>query len=89
MFLTTLLFPLSITVILIILVIVLIAKGNESTHREMTTTEAQTFLILGLCFFPFGIVMWLVLDQPGFIGVVGMGFTFLIIGLSNQQKEEK
>lgn len=89
MFLTSLVFPLSITVILIVLAIFLISKSKKGTHREMTTAEAQTFLILGFCFFPFGIVMWLVLGQPGFIGIVGMGFTFLIIGLSNQQKEEK
>jgi len=52
--------------------------GNEKNYR--------TFFILGITFLPIGIMMSIAVDNPGFIGIAGMGAAFLVASLVNKDK---
>ena len=60
-------------------------KKEESGIDE---TNYQVFFILGICLFPVGLV-FLINGNIAFIGLVGMGLIYPIIGLANRDKWEK
>jgi LPXTG-motif cell wall-anchored protein len=49
-------------------------------------TNYKAFFILGITFLPLGIVLSITTDNPGFIGMSGLGAVYMIIGLSNKEK---
>ena len=71
--------------ICIVLTLVFWKKKEESGIYE---TNYQVFFILGICLFPVGLV-FLINGNIAFIGLVGMGLIYLIIGLANRDKWEK
>ena len=69
----------------IVLTLVFWEKKEESGIDE---TNYQVFFILEICLFPVGLV-FLINGNIAFIGLVGMGLIYLIIGLANRDKWEK
>ena len=69
----------------IVLTLVVYKKKKEGKIEE---TNYQIFFILGICLFPVGLV-FLINGNIAFIGLVGMGLIYLIIGLANRDKWKK
>ena len=79
-------FILIITIIAFItLLIGVIVTKNIKENSEI---DYRTFFILGICFFPLGIIA-IVTKNPGFIGISGLVLTYIIIGLANRNKWKK
>jgi hypothetical protein len=69
----------------IVLTLVVYKKKKEGKIGE---PNYQIFFILGICLFPVGLV-FLINGNIAFIGLVGMGLIYLIIGLANRDKWKK
>jgi formate hydrogenlyase subunit 3/multisubunit Na+/H+ antiporter MnhD subunit len=78
---------LSIGVILTItLILILIAwKGRKNLEREK---NYRAFFILGITFFPVGIVLSITTKNPGLIGISGLGAAYLYLGISHRDEWE-
>ena len=46
----------------------------------------KAFFIMGITFLSLGIVLSAATDNPGLIGISGLGFVYLAIGLKNRDK---
>ena len=69
----------------LILTLVVYKRKKEGLTKD---PNYQVFFILGICLFPVGLV-FLIIGNIAFIGLVGMGLIYLIIGLANRDKWEK
>lgn len=76
-----------------VLIIVAIRKKREGETRE---TNYRAFFILGVTFFPLGIIYEIVFFVSGTIvflvlglSFIAMGLPYLVIGLNNRDKWEK
>lgn len=56
---------------------------NNGGTREV---DYRAFFIMGISFLPLGIVLTFVVDNPGFIGFIGLGIAYIAIGLANKDK---
>lgn len=70
----------------VVLGILLYARGK----RKERVTDYRMFFVLGICFFPLGIV-WTTIEKLRPMGFVyfSMGVVFFLIGLANQDKWKK
>ena len=76
-----------------VLIIVAIRRKREGETRE---TNYRVFFILGVTFFPLGIIYEIVFFVSGTIvflvlglSFIAMGLPYLVIGLNNRDKWEK
>lgn len=65
--------------------LIIIAAKNEKKEK-INQTDYRSLFVLGICFFPVGIALWLALDNAGFIGISAMGFIYLITGFSHRKE---
>jgi len=79
--------------ILLITIFVLIATifwVMKNRKNELTKEiDYRVFFIMGISFLPLGIVLTFVVDNPGFIGFMGLGIAYIAIGLANKDKWKK
>jgi hypothetical protein len=66
------------------LVVVLVAAGKR--REQGVAPDYRTFFILGITWLPLGITLSAATDNPGFLGLGGMGLVFLVLGLANRDK---
>ena len=59
---------------------------KEGVKREV---DYRVFFIIGISFLPLGIVLTVVVGNPGFIGFMGLGIAYIAIGLANRDKWKK
>ena len=57
-------------------------------NNQKTETDYRVFFILGICLMGLGVSLMLTVS-PAFIGFLGCGVVFMIIGLSNRDKWAK
>lgn len=71
----------------LILLVILAVIGLWKTRKEgkPVETDYYAFFVLGISFLPLGIILAIVIS-PGFIGLAGLGFVYIIIGLSHREK---
>lgn len=81
------LMPIVIVITLILTLLLAIALFRFKRKRNVNNEKNyRTFFILGITFLPMGIVMSMAVDNPGFIGIAGMGAAFLVASLVNKDK---
>ena len=69
---------------LLLAIFIIVASKN---HKEDKGIEPNymAFFILGICLFPMGILLWMGMDNPGFLGIAGLGFVYLIVSLTHNR----
>ena len=70
---------------LIATVLIIKKKKKEIATKEI---DYRAFFILGISFLPMGIIFSSTIS-PAFIGFIGMGACFMVIGLANKDKWKK
>lgn len=71
--------------IIILITVIVIRKRKEGEPRE---TDYRVFFILGICWFPLGVVFMVQGIPMGFVFFV-LGLVYLVIGLANRDKWKK
>ena len=74
---------------LIILIITIWFKKKKLKQKGAVDPDYRAFYIIGLSFFPMGLIMSVTVDNPGFYGITAMGIVFLIIGLAHKDEWRK
>ena len=69
----------------VLVVLVTIKRRKEGKYPE---PDYRAFFVLGICLLPAGVVFVTTLN-PGFIGFIGLGAFFMILGLANRDKWKK
>jgi hypothetical protein len=77
-----------VAILVLIGIVLTLVFWKKKEGSGIDETNYQVFFILGICLFPVGLV-FLINGNIAFIGLVGMGLIYLIIGLSNRNKWEK
>ncbi len=77
-------------VILLIAVFVLILtvlwmKKNKK-NGQSKEIDYRAFFFMGITFLSLGIVFTFAVDNPGFIGFMGLGIAYMAISLANKDK---
>ena len=70
-------------IIVSILTLLIVKRKKEGTNKE---PDYRVFFILGICFLPMGIPLFLVTNNPGLISFTAIGICYLAIGLANRDK---
>ena len=70
----------------IILTAVIWKRKKEGKYEE---PDYRTFFILGICFLPMGIPLFITTQNPGLLGLSAIGIIYLVIGLKNKDKWKK
>ena len=71
--------------LLILVVAVTMKRRKEGKYPE---PDYRAFFVLGICLLPMGVVFVTTLN-PGFIGFIGLGAFFMMLGLANRDKWKK
>ena len=76
--------------VIIILVGVVLAALMSKIKKQGKPQEINyyAFFVLGISFLPLGGVFSIIIN-PGFMGITGLGFVYLIIGYANKDKWKK
>jgi len=61
---------------------------KKKTKKSKEEPNYLAFFIMGICFFPMGIIFTAVISL-GFMGFIGMGLIYMVIGLINREKWKK
>ena len=72
-------------IVLLGLVFVWKLKKNNWHHQA----DYRTLFIMGVIFLPFGAVMMITTENPGMIGISGLGAAYIAAGLANRDKWDK
>ncbi|MBU1198315.1 MAG: hypothetical protein KKF46_04580 [Nanoarchaeota archaeon] len=81
--------PFVVAVIIILVGVILAALLSKIKKQgKPQETNYYAFFVLGISFLPLGIVLSIAAN-PGFMGITGLGFVYLIIGLANKDKWKK
>jgi amino acid transporter len=67
----------------ILFVLMVLKKKKEGIYKE---PDYRIFFILGISFLAVGIVMMIVIKNPGFIGITALGLIYMTIGLAHHDK---
>jgi hypothetical protein len=67
----------------ILVTIIALMKKTEGKYEE---PDYRVFFILGICFLPLGFIFMVIIDNPGFIAISGLGIAYFTIGLTNIKK---
>ena len=70
----------------IIVLFIAIKKKKEGKYPE---PDYRAFFIFGACFLPVGIPLWIATNNPGLLGISGLGAIYKIIGLAHRDKWKK
>jgi len=62
----------------------LISKRKKDGRYE--EFDYRTFFILGICFLPMGVPLFITTGNPGLMGLTVIGIIYLAIGLKNRDK---
>jgi hypothetical protein len=80
---------LSIVVVLILLgVIVVYLVWRGKSKEIIKIPNYRGLFIFGICILPMGVVFSTAVN-PGFIGFIGLGLVYMIVGLANKDKWKK
>ena len=63
-----------------------VKNKNENKFEE---PDYKVFFILGICFLPMGVPIFIATKNPGLLGFSVLGIAYLIIGLKNKDKWDK
>jgi len=63
---------------------IVVALKRKREGRQIKI-DYYAFFILGIAFFPLGLILMYFIDF-GFIGLAGLGITYIIIGLSHRNQ---
>jgi hypothetical protein len=75
-------------VILVLGILVAILAFKRKSKGELREPDYRVFFILGICFTGMGVVFMTTIST-GFIGIMGLGIVYMIIGLANRDKWKK
>ena len=53
--------------------------------RDEAEVDYRAFFVLGLCMLPMGILFSFLIN-PGFLGIMGLGAFYIVLGLSKRDK---
>jgi len=81
--LVTLVIGVLVLVIGIIITVVVLKGRKEGKYQE---TNYRALFIMGICFLPAGIPLSIATNNPGLLGISGLGLIYLSIGLANRDK---
>jgi len=73
----------TLVIIVLILTLVVFKKKKEGKMRE---PNYQVFFILGIAWIPIGIVFMVTINLVIGIAFMGMGVSYMVIGLANRDK---
>jgi len=76
----------TLVIIVLILTLVVFKKKKEGKMRE---PNYQVFFILGIAWIPIGIVFMVTINLVIGIAFMGMGVSYMVIGLANRDKWKK
>ena len=68
--------------------LVLIAAW-KARKGKVQKTDYKALFIMGICFLPLGIVLFLTTDNPGLLGITALGAVYMSMGLTNNNKSKK
>ncbi len=71
---------------IILLGVLIFIAARKEKKEEPTQMHYRSLFILGICFFPVGVSLWLTLDNAGFLGIAAMGFIYLIAGFAHRNE---
>jgi len=69
----------------VLVVLITIKRKKEGKYPE---PDYRAFFIIGICVLPMGVVFVTTLN-PGFMGFIGLGAFFMILGLAHRDKWKK
>ena len=69
----------------VLVVLITIKRKKEGKYPE---PDYRAFFIIGICLLPMGVVFVTTLN-PGFMGFIGLGTFFMILGLAHRDKWKK
>jgi len=70
----------------IIVLVIALKKKKEGKYPE---PDYRAFFILGTCLLPVGVPLWISTNNPGLLGISGLGAVYIIIGLAHRDKWKK
>lgn len=73
---------------LIGIVILFVVKKKKKQSGEVKEINYQSFFTMGIIFVALGVVFSATIN-PGFIGFIGLGIVYMIIGWKNKDKTQK
>jgi 4-amino-4-deoxy-L-arabinose transferase-like glycosyltransferase len=76
-----------ITVFVLIVTVFWVKKNSKNKLNK--EVDYRAFFIMGISFLPLGIFLTFAVDNPGFIGFIGLGACYIAIGLANKDKWKK
>ena len=76
-----------ITLLAVVAFAILIVAMKRAKKKKVKI-DYRSFFIMGLTFLPMGIIFSITIN-PGFFGIAGLGFIYIIIGLINKDKWKK
>ena len=86
------LFPIIVIITVIVLalsIIVLFIALKKNKEGKYPEPDYRAFFILGICFLPVGVPLGISTNNPGLLGISGLGTIYIIIGLAHRDKWKK
>ena len=74
--------------IFFLILIVLWMKKNKKKDQSKEI-DYRVFFPIGITFLSLGIVFTFAIDNPGFIGFMGLGIAYIAISITNKDKWKK
>ena len=68
------------------IIIIISKKKKEDNYLKL---DYYSFFIMGICFLPIGVIFVIIINNPGFLGMSGLGAFYLTISLVNRDKWKK
>ena len=59
---------------------------TKKRAEEDTEMDYRSLFSLGIIFAPIGFVLWILLENPGMVGISMLGIIYLILGIVNRGK---
>ena len=74
------------TLLLGIAGILVLIFALRSRNVKVKKTNYQSLFIMGVCFLPLGIALFLATDNPGLLGITALGAVYMSMGMTNKEK---
>jgi len=65
---------------------IVVKRKKAGCTRE---PDYRGLFIMGICFLPIGIPLWIATGNPGLMGISALGIIYLSIGLAKRDKWDK
>ena len=70
-------------IVAIVPALIIVKRKKAGDIRE---PNYRVFFIMGICFLPFGIPLWIATGNPGLMGISAMGIFYMALGLAHRDK---